>query len=423
MEYSEEQKNIILDKSKFMQVIAAAGSGKTSTMIGLLEKIILDKIEKQEEILVITFTRKATGELQERLNKKVGENKVRIQTFHAYCLYILQKYKPEFINTRAEIIDEFEKKKIFKEYFVKEKFKIGGIPYDLILSTNDSFLKSHFPDLFLEVNQIYQTYKKTKNKLDFDDLIQIYLSALEENLSWAIEARSEVKRVIVDEFQDTDFNQLRWLQLLQPEKLCVVGDDWQAIYGFRGATTEPFLKFQSFFTPCKVHFLTSNYRSLKEIIQISSIPISKNKLNIKKKVKPVRTGKAKISRFTMESEEDLFYFKDLILESKEEVMILCRSNYRIAYFKKIGIPEANLITIHSSKGLEFDSVVVDLISGWNLSTNETRDVLEEERRILYVALSRAKNQLMILGSAKKEDKKIESEFFSYFKFKVKKFAA
>lgn len=416
MEYSLEQKKILSSNSNFIQVIAAAGSGKTSTMIALLEKLILEKEENEEEILVISFTRKACEEIKERLKKRVGETKIKIYTFHAYALSVLQNFNPSFSLNKAEIMDEEEKKRIFRKFFTERKFLVGGIPFDLLLSS-PKFLKKYFPELEIEVYEYYKKYKSENNKLDFDDLIEIYLDGLEKKLDWAILARKKIRRVIVDEFQDTDFKQLKWLNLLEPEKLVVVGDDWQAIYGFRGASTEPFLNFGNFFSPCEKFFLSTNYRSLKKIISISNIPISKNQKNIPKKVKAFRQGNAIVKKILLD-EKELIIFRDELLNYKNEFMILCRSNHRIAFYIKKGIPEKNLLTIHSSKGLEFDTVFLDLCSGWNTSPNDEKDILEEERRILYVGLSRAKNHLFILGNKKSKKDRLEDIFFSYFKYRV-----
>ncbi len=422
MNYSLEQRKILEDHTNFKQVIAAAGSGKTSTMIALLEKVINENSEKQNEILVITFSRKAVGEIKERLEKKVGSQEIRIQTFHAYCLYILQKYNTEFIRSGIKIIEPKEKERIFKDYFKRERFKIGGIPYEFLLSSTGNFLEKHFPEIAIEVNSIYTKYKKDNGKLDFDDLVQIYLQALRDKQEWAMEARREVKRIIVDEFQDTDITQLEWLRLLSPEKLCVVGDDWQAIYGFRGASTEPFLKFKDFFSPCSIHFLTTNYRSLPAVIQTSAIPIAKNKKNIKKQVQAFRKGNANVFKIRLDEEQTLEslckYIKNKI-EGNTDLTVLCRSNLRIQYLIKLGVPEANIMTIHASKGLEFNTVFVDLHSGWNVKMDESADIIEEERRILYVALSRAKDNLYIFGNRKPKKVLIEDSFFAYFRFAVR----
>lgn len=423
MNYSYEQMQILENRSNYQQVIAAAGSGKTSTMIGLLKKIIEKGEEKEEEILVITFSKKAAQEIKERLDKVSNQKtNVMVKTFHAYCYYILKKYHPSYKGMETSIIEPKEKEEFFKSYFQKEKFKIGGIPYELIWEGKNEYFNKHFSGFLDELQKEYENYKRKNKKLDFDDLIKLYLECLEEKDSWTLEAQKEVKRIIVDEFQDTDMDQLKWLKLLKPEKLTVVGDDWQAIYGFRGASTIPFLKFQEYFSPCNVQFLTINFRSLPEIVNLSALPISKNKKNIFKKVTSNRLGKAKIFKLKTSKQEWYYEFQkvfDEYIRFFPNTFLLCRSNYRIAFFLKIGIPTENVMTIHASKGLEFHTVFVDLAAGWNNPDKNDKDTLEEERRILYVALSRAKDNLILIGNQNINRRKLEDEFFSYFHFKVR----
>lgn len=421
MKYSKEQKQVIEYTGRFQQVVAGAGSGKTFTMIQLLVKLVRDGLEKQKEILVITFSKKAVAEIEERLTKAVGQHDIQVKTFHAYCLYILKKYHPVYSQKGVEIILPEDREKIFRQFFREKKYIIGGIPFEFFLQTNSDFLATYFPQLKPEIEKIYSDYKQERNRIDFDDMVSLYLQGMRTQKEWAMQAKKEVKRVIVDEFQDTDMTQLEWLQLLQPEKLTVVGDDWQAIYGFRGASTIPFLKFKEFFQPCQVNFLCANYRSLAGIVKISALPIGKNKNNIKKKTTPFREGKAKIYRLPLTDRDDFRFFVQSLLENEEFLansIILCRSNFRIAEYQQAKIPEKNLMTIHGSKGLEFPYVIVDLAGGWNVTIHQPRETIEEERRILYVALSRAQNHLLILGNRKPDKEKLEDRFFRYFRWRV-----
>jgi DNA helicase-2/ATP-dependent DNA helicase PcrA len=389
-------------------------------MIALLEKILRDGKEKENEILVITFSRKAVGEIRERLARKIENHSIKIYTFHAYCLSVIQRYHPDYREKKAEILPPEEKEKVLKGFLKEHRFTIGGIPYEFLLSEKGGLLKKYFPDLQKEMFLKYAEYKKIHKKLDFSDLVRMYIEGLEAKEEWASNARREVKRVIVDEFQDTDLEQLKWLQLLAPEKLTVVGDDWQAIYGFRGASTEPFLKFGEFFSPCKQHFLTTNYRSLPEIIKTAAIPISKNKKNISKLVKPFRKGKANVFKIELIEMEDWVTLIPL-LEKFSDTYILCRSNYRISQLNKIGFPKEKTITIHASKGLEFGTVIVDITDGWNVDQDIDKDGIEEERRILYVALSRAKDNLLIVGNKEGSEDRLETRFFAFLRKKLPEF--
>ncbi|MCB1178618.1 MAG: UvrD-helicase domain-containing protein, partial [Leptospiraceae bacterium] len=299
-----------------------------------------------------------------------------------------------------------------------------GIPYEQLFKENSNILNKYFPDLEIIIKEGYRIYKLKEKKLDFDDLVSIYLNAQRNSEDWAFLAKKEIKRIIVDEFQDTDLEQLEWLKLLSPEKLTVVGDDWQAIYSFRGATIEPFLNFPKYFPDTEILYLTTNYRSLHDIIEVSKTPILKNANNIQKITKSYRKEKAGIFKFYLNKEKDWNDF--LVIFERENLIkynpyILSRTNYRLQQLKKLGFPEDRLITIHKSKGLEFETVILDLFDGW--SKNDSGDDIdyEEERRILYVGLSRAMNNLILIGNKSKSKKCPEGEFFYYFKKSIKEF--
>jgi DNA helicase II / ATP-dependent DNA helicase PcrA len=412
MELSEEQKLIINESSKYIQIIAAAGSGKTFTLIELVNNLISKSLFKEDKILLITFSKKAANEIQERLVKKIGNNKVKVYTFHAYCLRIISIYNPKY-SKDLKIISPEEKLGFYKKELIQEKFLVGGIPYDLLLSTKNPYLKVLFPDIFTKIEKNYSKFKEINNLLDFDDLVKIYLNGLEQNEEWALKAKLEISYVIVDEFQDTDLIQLKWLQLINPENLTVVGDDWQAIYGFRGATTEPFLKFEQFFSPVKKLYLTMNYRSDINIIKTSIIPIKFNKLNIKKDVISFSKNNGQVGIITIESDKDWLNYLNILQENGKN-KILVRANYRIKKLISLGFPENQISTIHKAKGLEFPTVILDLCEGWSGGEKFEEIDIEEERRILYVSLSRAKNKLLIVGYENYTEKNVESLFFDYF---------
>ncbi len=412
MKLSEEQRLILSESSRYIQIIAAAGSGKTFTMIELVTNLIRNYNYSEEKILMITFSKKAVIEIQERLFKKIGVNKVKIYTFHAYCLRIISIYNSYYRST-LKILSPEEKNLFFKKELINQKFKVGGIPYELLLSSRDPFLKKLFPDLFYKIQENYQFYKDKNHFLDFDDLVSIYIKGIENGEDWAVEAKKEISYIIVDEFQDTDLTQLKWLQLINPDRLTVVGDDWQAIYGFRGATTEPFLKFENYFYPLKKLFLTVNYRSDINIIKTSIIPIKYNSLNIKKNVIPISKEKGSVGIIKIKSDKDWMKYKSLLLVNKDN-KILVRANYRIKKLTEMGFPPSQISTIHKAKGLEFPTVLLDLFEGWSGGEKLEEKDLEEERRILYVSLSRAKNKLFIIGNEIFITNSIESLFFSYF---------
>jgi len=412
MNYSEEQLAILEDTSRYLQVIAAAGSGKTSTMVGLVSRILEKKLEKPERILVVTFTRKATREFQERLEKKFPNSGVKIHTFHAYCLSVLQRYHPKFKDAPAQVIDEEKQNQIWKEILKEYSFEVGGIPYEFLIGKSSQFIDSYFPGLSQKLQMRYLQIKQSNQYLDFEDLVSTYLQGLKAEEAWAKQARKELSRIIIDEFQDTDLIQLDWIQCLDPDYLTVVGDDWQAIYGFRGATVEPFLKFSKTFLGTSIRFLSTNYRSLPAIVEKSQIPIFHNKKNIPKKVRAFRKGEGQIGVLCIEQEEDWIKLKNFTFSLNTEYRILCRTNFRIARLKQYGFLEDKLLTIHASKGLEFSTVLLDLTAGW---TTDEEINIEEERRVLYVGLSRAKDNLFLIMKKKLPQDSLEKIFTNYFK--------
>jgi DNA helicase-2/ATP-dependent DNA helicase PcrA len=189
----------------------------------------------------------------------------------------------------------------------------------------------------------------------------------------------------------------------------VVGDDWQSIYGFRGSGPEPFFEFPNRFSGTKVHTLAYNYRSRPNLVRMSKTPILKNKNYYPKEVISARKGKGIWQKWITDSPDSIEFLEAVQYKvMNEKFQILCRSNFRIQEWLKQGIPSSSICTIHASKGLEYDSVFCDLVSGWNHIQEE---YLEEERRILYVALSRAKNQLITLGSTEARDKSLGDFLF------------
>ncbi|TGK12892.1 damage-inducible protein [Leptospira fletcheri] len=415
VKYDREQEAVIMDPSRFLQVIASAGSGKTKTMVGVVERS-LEQGVGAEEILVLSFTRKAAGEIRNRILHRVGRTNVRVHTFHSFCFQALARWHPDFRKRTPSIVLPMEKNAFFREWFRKDPFLVGGIPYELLADLRS--LPEDFPkEWYEELQKDYRAYKTSTGKLDFDDLVHLFLRSLEEREPWTEIPRNLLKKILVDEFQDTNSEQLVFLRnLSESSSIVVVGDDAQSIYGFRGADVKLFLDFPRFFQGTSRHLLITNYRSLPKIVEASDIPIRKNRGKITKEVRAHRKGKAFVGRILINGIPDLFPFlENAYLTCGKNWKILCRSNHRIREYLRAGIPEDFLLTIHSAKGLEFHTVFVDLADGWNVKWTSSEEILEEERRILYVALSRAEDSLAIVGSRTRNARETaEDLFFSYF---------
>ena len=391
-------------------MVAAAGSGKTRTVIGLLEYRLRKGLEQAGRILLLSFSRKAVGELRERLPEDL-RSAVEISTFHAFCLHHLKEAYPRALKDLKVLSDE-KKEAFFYELLRQESYanQIGAIPIPLLYEQKEKFA-SYFPKLYKESERAYENYKRKERLFEFEDLIQMMLSSLrnKKNSSHRI---AKIARaydlIIVDEFQDTDPRQLEFLRLMKAERKLVVGDDWQAIYAFRGASLAPFLKFQKLFS-AKVLSLCDNYRSLQEICNIGGRIIKASSKQIKKKVHAIRGAGPGLPVLSIElgAEEPPLLSEELARQGHQEYRLLVRTNWQRNFWIKMGFPEDHVITIHKSKGLEFPLVFLDLSAGWSRKNSKKSSSLsfwrgknplewDEEIRILYVGASRAMNLLVIL---------------------------
>ncbi|MCW7493696.1 UvrD-helicase domain-containing protein [Leptospira sp. 2 VSF19] len=391
--WSEEQKSIIKSEHLIKQVIAGAGSGKTATMVGLLEEREKQNSILPENTLVVTFTKKATHEFKERCQKKGLSSRYHISTFHAFCYYALKHFDNSKNWSKFKLLSQSKKWKITKELLNSIQFEIGGVPFP-ILFKNDA---KHFKEISLEkyhtFSRSFQWWKDKNNYFEFDDLIFDFLKFLDSESSNTVKNRW--KALIIDEFQDTDEVQLQIIKKMNFKSITVVGDDWQAIYGFRGATPKPFLEFPNHFPNVVQFFLSTNYRSNKSIIESSLLPLKKNKEKITKQVKTFRTEKGifQVERIKDTQEDPMKIWNEWYKKDSSSI-ILTRSNFRKHEWIENGVPALQVMTIHSAKGLEFRTVLLDLVLGWS---EDIEDIDEaEERRILYVGLSRAKDNLVLL---------------------------
>ncbi|EOQ87734.1 hypothetical protein LEP1GSC202_2479 [Leptospira yanagawae serovar Saopaulo str. Sao Paulo = ATCC 700523] len=405
--WSEEQSKIIFSKDPIIQVIAGAGSGKTATMVGLLEEREKRKTIPPNRTLVVTFTKKATNEFKERCHKNGLSKEYHISTFHSFCYDSLKRYDNSKNWFRYKLLGETKKWDITKTILYPYRFEIGGIPFPILTKHNGQLLRSISEQIYFEYKNSFCNWKEKHHYFEYDDLVTFFLEFLKSENS--VTAKENWKSLIIDEFQDTDGEQLEIIKRMEFDSITVVGDDWQAIYGFRGATPEPFLNFPKHFPTTISYFLSTNYRSTPTLIKKSLLPIKQNKNQIVKQTKSYRKNKGsfrviRIKNNEMEIESVWKKIQSLGLEPT----LLTRSNFRKNEWIQVGVPKNQVMTIHSAKGLEFEAVVVDLSQGWSEDHN-TID-WEEERRILYVALSRAKDHLIVLINAESKPQSLCDRF-------------
>ncbi|MBI41133.1 MAG: hypothetical protein CMF59_16170 [Leptospiraceae bacterium] len=414
LEPSAEQVSVIESSASVKQIIAAAGSGKTRTVIdianGILgeasgdnhalvrKKNVIAKNEREETesptypLLLLTFSRKACQEMHDRLDGNAG--KAQIHTFHGFCYQTIRKHYPD--GQKLQVVEDETKLRILRPLFYRFRYEIGGIPFSMLLSNPERF-REEFPRAAFRIFRFWEQYKSKHGLLEYSDLIRLVLTGLKaanQKLSWAREIPGSFETIIVDEFQDTDPHQLEFLKRMRPERLVVVGDDWQGIYSFRGADIEPFLKFKRHFPAVQRHFLSVNFRSVPGIVKAGNRLIKASSGQIKKKVRPHRSEvKDSVLALTLDGNPE-----EVIVEMMQQCSldwtILCRSNYRKDRWLEAGLSEERCITIHRSKGLEFEMVILDILGGWSGATNE--QARDEEVRIAYVALTRARDLFLAL---------------------------
>ena len=293
---NKDQKKAVLHKKGPLIIMAGPGTGKTRTLTHRIAHLVKDNKVLPENILAVTFTNKAAGEMRERLElliKGVKELPL-IATFHSLCFKILQEQKN---IPKLSIIDDDERKslvlealkdikkkgitinektQVFLDKVVYAKQQIIG-PDDYIKDITGEKNAESFPLFY----RVYQNLLATQKHCDFEDLIYMVVKMFENNDRIRKKYTDRFKFIFVDEYQDLNHGQYRIIKALAPpdssdNNLCIVGDPNQSIYGFRGSDVKYFDRFNIDYNDAKVITLTKNYRSTETIIE-ASYQIIKNR--------------------------------------------------------------------------------------------------------------------------------------------------
>lgn len=296
-----QQKEALTYTGSPLLVFAGAGSGKTKVIAHKFCYLHKAKKLSSDSILTVTFTNKAADEMKERIHKVLEEdlNGAWIGTFHSQCNRILRKeIKAVGYNNNFSIYDENDQCNLVRH--ILKEFKIYEALYKGIVS-RISYLKSSLkgPQEFLssgdgfgfdeKLAKVYVRYQDEllrSNALDFDDLIMLTVKLFENNQRLLEKYQDRFSYMLVDEFQDTNYAQYYLLKLLASgsKKICVVGDDDQSIYKFRGANVNNILYFENDFPGAKLIKLEQNYRSTQNILNVSAAVISQNSKRKHKKL-------------------------------------------------------------------------------------------------------------------------------------------
>ncbi|HEY6780318.1 MAG TPA: UvrD-helicase domain-containing protein [Thermoleophilaceae bacterium] len=289
------QREAVLHAEGPLLILAGAGSGKTRVLTHRIAHLVGTKQAQASEILAITFTNKAAAEMRERVEMLVGRRSraMWLMTFHSACARILRADGDKLGYTRGfTIYDQADSLRLVKSCIDEldvdaKRFAPRAIQRQISDAKNGLLdaeayrikVSSFFEQTAADVYQLYESRAHAANAMDFDDLLFRCVNLFELFPEVRKRYQEAFRFVLVDEYQDTNHAQYRWLQLLSEAhgNLCVVGDDDQAIYGFRGADVRNILDFEDDFPQAKVVKLEENYRSTQTILNAANAVISHNR--------------------------------------------------------------------------------------------------------------------------------------------------
>lgn len=406
-------------------VVAGAGSGKTFTIVNKIKYLLDNNIYKENELLVISFTNESVNDLKRKIDYNLD-----IMTFHKlaitlinnpnmkisneyYLKFIINEYfnsygkynkkQNKLIKRILQEIDIDNLKKLIITFINLYKSNYNDINYLLNLYQKSHFINKIYFKIILEIYHIYNQELESSNLYDFNDMIKIATNNIINN-----QIKTNYKYIIIDEFQDTSLNRFKLINAIIKQnnaKIFVVGDDYQSIYRFTGCNLDIFLNFNKLVNNLNIINLDYNYRNPKEIIDVANSFIMKNKNQIKKETiclkninKPIKICFYKNKRTAIEK---------ILKYIDTKYLILGRNNKDKDLFN---VQDKPFLTIHKSKGLEEDNIIlINLTNNNNSLPSKIKNhkvinkiiktdyyPYEEERRLFYVALTRTRNNIYLL---------------------------
>ena len=402
-------------------ILAGAGSGKTRVLTYKIAYLLEKEIVKPWQILAITFTNKAAKEMKERVEALVGQvsNDMWLGTFHSVCVRILKREIELLGYTRGfNIFDEIDKEKVIKEVMKKLNIDEKVYPVGLIKSEISkakeamkdeiSYQKDAMGDFRKEeIAKVYNMYQETlkkNNSIDFDDIIMLTVRLFLENPDRLLYYQNKFNYILVDEYQDTNRSQFLLISMLSSAtgNICVVGDESQSIYGFRGADISNILNFEQEFPNAKIVKLEENYRSTQNILNAANEVIKNNKSKIDKQLWTENEEGDKIEYKTLNNEyEEVEYVVDEIddicrkeHESYSNFAVLFRTNAQARVleevFMKAGTPYKLIggIKFYARKEIKDIISYLKLIQNTNDNIALKRIINEPKRGIGNTALDK-----------------------------------
>ncbi|MDA8537985.1 UvrD-helicase domain-containing protein [Candidatus Pelagibacter bacterium] len=365
---NKAQKEAVLHLDGPLLIVAGAGSGKTKVLTSRIAHIIKEKKAFPNQILSVTFTNKAAKEMQQRVSFILNSEAIGLSwlgTFHSICAKLLRKHASAVgLSSNFTIIDADDQVRLIKNICKAENIDIkqlapkyilsiidkwknkGFYPNEVIINKNDIYEKTILP-----LYSIYQQKILDLNACDFGDLILHTVKMLEKNSDIREIYSNNFKYILVDEYQDTNYIQSRWLYLLSSKhkNICCVGDDDQSIYSWRGAEIKNFLEFDQVYKNSKVIRLEENYRSSQNILSIASSLIANNQNRVGKTLKTTMEegDLVKLNCFKNGKDEAIGISDEIEKKLKKKysfnnIAILVRAIFQTREFEerflKIGLP-------------------------------------------------------------------------------------
>lgn len=304
-------------------ILAGAGSGKTTVLVNRIAYILKSELCKPWQILAITFTNKAAGELKERICNAVpeGGSDIWAATFHSTCARILRRYGDRIgFTSHFTVYGTDDQKKLVKDILKQLNYDEKMLPVkrvlneiskakDEMLTPQEMLKRAGYDNLKQSVAKVYEIYQsrlKTADAMDFDDMLCKTVELFQKCPDILEFYQNQFKYIMVDEYQDTNKVQYKFVSMLAAKygNICVVGDDDQSIYKFRGATIENILSFENTFKGAKMIRLEQNYRSTQNILNAANGVISNNTMRKGKTLWTENAVGDKIEVHTSDSERD-----------------------------------------------------------------------------------------------------------------------
>ena len=354
---NDYQKEAVLHKEGPLLILAGAGSGKTRVLTTKIAYLIKEYDVDARNILAITFTNKAAKEMKTRIEELIGKTSIQASTFHSFGVKILKEnceklgYKSNFIILDSDdsltlvkkILKDFNlDPKRFSPYMIRNK--ISSNKNELIMPDDyKKFVYNEEDDVVYKVYKKYQEILKQNNSLDFDDLLILPIALFKKNPDVLAYYQDRYRYIFIDEYQDTNYAQYLLTKMISAKyhNICVVGDNDQSIYAFRGANYKNILNFEKDYPDCKVVMLEQNYRSTKTILNAANSVIKNNKERKDKNLWSLKESNEKITYYKAADETDEVHYilkkvKELVASgvSYQDMAILYRTNAQSRVFEQ-----------------------------------------------------------------------------------------